>query len=66
MVHNNAHWLVHAVHYSGDVAAVELICPHHFASITLGPVYIVLKDGHTMRVLKNLKGFTGGLVYLNL
>lgn len=35
MVHNNPHWLVHTAHYSGDVATVELVCPHHLTSILL-------------------------------
>lgn len=65
MVHDNAHWLVHTAHYSGEVATVEFVCPHHFTSITLWPVDIVFKDGHTMRVLKNLKGLTKVFAYLN-
>lgn len=54
MVHNDAHGLVHAAHQSGDVATVELVCPHHFAGVALRPVDVVLEDCHTMWVLENL------------
>ena len=54
MVHYDAHWLVDIGHQSGDVATVELVRPHHFAGVALRPVDVVLKDGHTMRVLENL------------
>lgn len=35
MVHNDAHGLVHVVHQSGNVATMELVCPHHFAGVAL-------------------------------
>lgn len=54
MVHNDAHGLEDVVHQSGDVAAVELVRPHHFAGVALRPVDVVLKDGHSVWVLENL------------
>lgn len=54
MVHDDAHGLVHTGHQSGDVATMELICPHHLAGVALRPVDVVLEDCHTVRVLENL------------
>lgn len=55
VVHDNAQGLVDVGDHGGRVSPVELVGPQDLVSIALRPVDVVLEDGHTVGVLKNLQ-----------